>query len=73
MLVAPALAQHGGGGMMKRPRASGSGMMGDRMSRGDMAQMCGWMMQGMSGGPGGNHDGRPNQQWRRRAPAPDRG
>jgi hypothetical protein len=72
MLAVPALAQRGGGDMMDRSRANGSQMMGSRMSRGDMAQMCGRMMQGMSGGPGGDQGGHPNQQWRRRAPAPDR-
>ncbi|WP_149536704.1 hypothetical protein [Siccirubricoccus phaeus] len=69
-LAVPALAQRGDGGMTGRPHMNGSGMMGGRMGRGDMAQMCGRMMQGM---PGGEHGGRPNQQWRRRAPAPDRG
>ncbi|MCB4824859.1 hypothetical protein [Roseicella aerolata] len=67
-LAVPALAQRGG--MMERPHMNGSGMMGGRMGRGDMAQMCGRMTQGM---PGGEQGGHPNQQWRRRAPAPGRG
>lgn len=70
MLAVPALAQRGGGDMTGRPHMNGSGMMGGRMGRGDMAQMCGRMMQGM---PGGEHGGRPNQQWRCRASAPGRG
>ena len=68
MLAVPALAQRGGD-MMGRPHMNGSGMMGGRMGRGEMAQMCGQMMQGM---PGREHGGRPNQQWRRPAPTPDR-
>jgi hypothetical protein len=73
MLAVPAVAQRDGGDMMERSRTNGSGMMGDRMGRGDMAQMCGRMMQGMPGDPGGEQGVRPNQQWRRRAPSPDRG
>lgn len=67
-LAVPALAQRDG--MKERPHMSGSGMTGDHMGRGEMAQMCGRMMRGM---PGGGNDGRPNQQWRQRAPAPNRG
>lgn len=69
-LAVPGLAQRDGGAMMQRPQMNGSGMMGGRMDRDNMAQMCAQMMQGM---PGGGHGGRPNQQWRQRTPAPDRG
>lgn len=68
-LAVPALAQRDGGAMMQRPQMNGSGMMGDRMDRDNMAQMCGQMMQGM---PGGGHGGRPNQQWRHPRPTPGR-
>ena len=67
-LAVPALAQRGG--MMERPHMSGSGMTGGHMDRGEVAQMCGRMTQGR---PGGGNGGRPNQQWRPRAPASNRG
>jgi hypothetical protein len=72
-LALPALAQ-GGGGTTHRHGAPGAGMMGGMMDRGlmrqGMSEGCSQMMQGMRDG---EHGGRPNQQWRRPLPAPDRG
>ncbi|MCW3477540.1 hypothetical protein [Limobrevibacterium gyesilva] len=66
-LAVPVFADNGYGNMMDR---HGMGdMMGRHMPRGDMAGMCGEMMQSMQGG---GRDRRPNDQWRRPTPTPER-
>ena len=74
LAATPMLQAHdrqGSPGSMMRPGTMGQeGMMGGMMNMmsqmGETMQGCSQMMQGMMGGDG---SGRPNEQWRKNAPA----